>query len=1100
MDSGGYRLYRYEVFNWGTFDRFVWSIDLEGGSALLTGKNGSGKSTLVDGLTTLLVEKSSRRSYNQAAGDRRERSERSYVEGAYAQSLDTDETGRQRTLKLRSGDTCSVLLAMFHNTVRQQIVTLAQVFYITGGELHKFYVVAHVPLSIAADFPSSGRISQMKRSLRDREHVSVMDTARDYGAAVRRAFNLRTEQAMTLFNEIVAMKEIGDLNDFVRGHMLEPDDMDSAIASLHGNYTELNASYALIQRADRQQEMLQPLVSDASSYQRQLQRLRQLERQIEMLPYFMDDLAMRLITNEEAEQQQMYHRHEQEKAQMDVRMSDLRERERILYAALQNNEVMQQITALEREIGFNEERLRLCRHDEQTYLGLMRKLDRAYDGTLAAFMLNREHAASRRSQFAADIDAIQSERTRLEQQRLALDEQITAIREEITLLSERKSQIPKEELFIRQQMCHELGLDERDLPYIGELLRVDDREEEWRLAIEKLLNGFARQMIVPEAVYRRVRQYVNETNLRGMLIYHRVEDVPGYVSDHHMREDSVYYKLHIHPETPYHNWLRQKLLKQADYVCCERDSQIDHEERAITRTGQIKRGENRYEKDDRPGKIGRAGYVLGWDNADKIASLKEDGARLVAQRNRRISEIDRLAEDEKRLRDLENAINRLLEFDDFARIDTDRITHEIEAQRASLSVLRNQSDSVRRLEQEREAVQSQIDDLALRLNDVREAMSRCDGRLNDLTAQFEDCQRRLQGIDIEAERLLFDRIESDLSEAPALRRIKDIERTLDQKYKGSRSQVAGAINAIRQRIEQVMRDYSRTFPDETHDVDISIDAIDWYLNTLRRIQTDDLPQYTDRFKSLLDNKVRQSITTFRARLTQRETDIRKSIEQLNGALQRIAYTSSTYLRLVTKSTQNREIIDFQHMLANTYPNASADDQQAENARIFDVIRKMLARFETDRRWTQWVTDARNWLDFSAEERLISDNSLREYYQSSSGKSGGQKAKLAYTILASAIAYQYRLTDHSAGDDTFRFIVIDEVFSKSDEVNSRFAMDLFMQLGLQVLVVTPADKMQIVEPYINSCHLVLNNDQGTASKVRTLTVEQVQELRQQQVAS
>lgn len=53
--EGGFKLHRYEVFNWGTFHQHCWVMDQQGASSLLTGENGSGKSTLVDGLLTLLV-------------------------------------------------------------------------------------------------------------------------------------------------------------------------------------------------------------------------------------------------------------------------------------------------------------------------------------------------------------------------------------------------------------------------------------------------------------------------------------------------------------------------------------------------------------------------------------------------------------------------------------------------------------------------------------------------------------------------------------------------------------------------------------------------------------------------------------------------------------------------------------------------------------------------------------------------------------------------------------------------------------------------------------------------------------------------------------
>src|SRR6476620_3308156 len=51
----GFRLRRLEVYNWGPFDRRVWTLNLDGSHVLLTGDIGSGKSTMVDAITPLLL-------------------------------------------------------------------------------------------------------------------------------------------------------------------------------------------------------------------------------------------------------------------------------------------------------------------------------------------------------------------------------------------------------------------------------------------------------------------------------------------------------------------------------------------------------------------------------------------------------------------------------------------------------------------------------------------------------------------------------------------------------------------------------------------------------------------------------------------------------------------------------------------------------------------------------------------------------------------------------------------------------------------------------------------------------------------------------------
>ena len=111
--TSGYRLQRYEVLNWGTFNSDPWALDLHGQTSLLTGANGSGKSTLVDGLLTLLVPNRGR-NYNLASGDtgKRERSEKSYVLGAYDRTSLEESYGSKAKFLRRESDP-TVLLAYF---------------------------------------------------------------------------------------------------------------------------------------------------------------------------------------------------------------------------------------------------------------------------------------------------------------------------------------------------------------------------------------------------------------------------------------------------------------------------------------------------------------------------------------------------------------------------------------------------------------------------------------------------------------------------------------------------------------------------------------------------------------------------------------------------------------------------------------------------------------------------------------------------------------------------------------------------------------------------------------------------------------------------
>ena len=50
FETGGYRLDTFELFNWGVFDKTIYTLNCNKESSLLTGTNGSGKTTIVDAL------------------------------------------------------------------------------------------------------------------------------------------------------------------------------------------------------------------------------------------------------------------------------------------------------------------------------------------------------------------------------------------------------------------------------------------------------------------------------------------------------------------------------------------------------------------------------------------------------------------------------------------------------------------------------------------------------------------------------------------------------------------------------------------------------------------------------------------------------------------------------------------------------------------------------------------------------------------------------------------------------------------------------------------------------------------------------------------
>ncbi|MFV0337325.1 MAG: SbcC/MukB-like Walker B domain-containing protein, partial [Chthoniobacterales bacterium] len=147
--------------------------------------------------------------------------------------------------------------------------------------------------------------------------------------------------------------------------------------------------------------------------------------------------------------------------------------------------------------------------------------------------------------------------------------------------------------------------------------------------------------------------------------------------------------------------------------------------------------------------------------------------------------------------------------------------------------------------------------------------------------------------------------------------------------------------------------------------------------------------------------------------------------------------------------------------------------------------------DLDRRWSSKVTDVRNWFTFAASERWKEDDTEHEHYSDSGGKSGGQKEKLAYTILAASLAYQFGLEWNTVRSRSFRFVVIDEAFGRGSDESAEYGLRLFSKLNLQLLVITPLQKIHIIEPFVANVGFV-QNEGGQTSKLRNLTIEEYRE--------
>jgi uncharacterized protein YPO0396 len=1097
----GFRLQRLEVFNWGTFDGRVWTLRLESKNSLLTGDIGSGKSTLVDAVTTLLVP-SQRIAYNKAAGaDSRERTLRSYVLGYY-KSERQETFGSAKPVALRDHNNYSVILGVFHNAGYNKTVTLAQVFWMkdTAGQPARLYAACERDLSIAADFSGFGsEITQLRKRLRG-AGVELSDSFPPYCAWFRRRFGIDNEQALDLFLQTVSLKSVGNLTDFVRSHMLEPFEVAPRIAALLQHFDDLNRAHEAVLKAKRQVEMLKPLVTDCDRHEELVQGVNNLRGCREALRPWFAGIKQNLLTIRLAALGEELARHHAAIERLEEQRREQQQRERELRRTIGENGG-DRIESIGAEIRHQEEELKRRQRKAERYAELAQSLGLYPVSTQESFLAQREACGQLLAETATTEAGVQNELNETGVFFSQARQEYEQLQAEIKGLKARRSNISEKQIAMRRTLCQTLNLTEDEMPFAGELLQVREEERDWEGAIERLLHNFGLSLLVPDHHYAQVAEYVDRTHLKGRLVYFRIRQ-PERVELPSLHAASLARKLAIKSDSPFYDWLEREVARRFDLICCVSQEAFRREKKAITLTGQIKAPGERHEKDDRHRLDDRSRYVLGWSNAEKIAVLEKSARQREAQLSEIGNRISGLQQEQAALKERQALLSKLDEHRDFrdldwqplavaiARLETER--RDLEAASDLLQTLATQ---LKGLEAELTATEQQLDERKDKRSKTDQKIS---GAANEL--QQQECTLLQEAGAVTPERFAMletMRAEALGSHALTVESCENRERDMRDWLQTKIDTEDKKSGRLRDKIIEAMAEYKKEWQLETRDVDVSIAAAFEYRAMLEQLRADDLPRFETRFKELLNENTINEIANFNSQLNRERETIKERIGRINESLTRIDYNPGRYISLEAQGTIDADIRDFRNELraCTDSTTTGSDDVQYSEAKFLQV-RRIIERFrgreaqsELDRRWTAKVTDVRNWFVFAASERWREDDSEHEHYADSGGKSGGQKEKLAYTVLAASLAYQFGLEWGAVRSRSFRFVVIDEAFGRGSDESAQYGLQLFAQLNLQLLIVTPLQKIHIIEPFVAGVGFVHNEEDGRCSVLRNLSIEE-----------
>lgn len=564
-----FRLRRIQTFNWGTFSG-IFTFEIPEAGYLFVGPSGSGKSTALDAHAALMTPPKWV-DFNVAAREAerngKDRSVMTYIRGAWAQQ--TGDNGEYASQYLRTGTTWSAITETYRNQ-QGRCVVLAQVLWVKGnsttsGDAKRVYLLLDRPFDVSElEFFAKSEFD-VRRFKQDLPDATVCQEFSVYQEKFRHLLGIDNERALRLLHKTQSAKNLGDLNVFLRDFMLDTPETFGIADRLVSEFGELNAAHKAVVDARRQIETLAPardehMQMEAANLQRQ--DVLSIQTSVELYREY----RRRLLLNERIDEQEVEFEGAKQKL---LQLEEIEESEGEKLGELQASKagmggnLLEQLQR-ERDQAEKEKPQRLGKREQAKQA--CETMGWAMPDEVVWFV-QRVEAAKQFVLKATELrQSLEDRKDELKGKKKDAEAKFAVTAAEVKALQRQRSNLPAKLLDLREAMAEDLGIPAEKLPFVGELLEVKSDATVWQGAIERVMGGFARSILVDDKHYRTVSTYLNERNIGTRLSYFRVmPQIAGNKTPHPL---SLVRKLNI-AQGPYAQWLGEELKLHFDMECAE---------------------------------------------------------------------------------------------------------------------------------------------------------------------------------------------------------------------------------------------------------------------------------------------------------------------------------------------------------------------------------------------------------------------------------------------------------------------------------------------------------------------------------------------------
>ncbi len=668
-----------------------------------------------------------------------------------------------------------------------------------------------------------------------------------------------------------------------------------------------------------------------------------------------------------------------------------------------------------------------------------------------------------------------------------------AIGAELKSLANRKGRIPMRLDDLREAVAAASGIPASELPFLAELIDIAEGEERWRLAVETVLGGDARRLLVPAEKFEQFSASIDRLQLRGRITFAAAEsDRPLKFgldgADDPEQQRRLAGKLQF-AEHPYAGWIQRRLgAPGRNALCVENAAGLNGEGFRVTPAGQTRNGTE--------GAHGRnsSEYVIGFSNASLVDDLSVELAQVTAQieaADQKLGDMARAARERTRIRDAHKA----LEAYTWDQIDVRaavRLLTELSERRDRIA---NSSDKLAELDALIRELDTKHEDAVGKRQRLKDALETCETEWGDLVEKQDELSLELEEMEDEgtvvltpeqAERLDAEFVSAAAPGDPAS--LKDLPANIGR----LRKQLLAAIEAAeteasrsKEDLEKVFAQFKKNWDGEYPNLGTSTESYLDYQRILDDVEAGGLADSKAEWQKALVEWTGEDLVPLSTSIRAAVSDIFDRISPINDILRVLPFGArGGHLQIKVTRQNSVPVQKFMGRLKRLSGTATAEMTFEDAQKRFKELSAFMhelrgpddPRYDREKSDRQRLLDVRRHVQISALEMppFGADWDPREYTMLGE-TSGGETQELVAFIVGSAL--RFRLGDQLRARPRFAPVFLDEGFVKADAMFAGRAVEAWKGLGFQIIVGTPEDKVTGLERHMDQL-LAITKDPHT----------------------